>query len=212
MPKYDYDMITIGAGAGGFVSSKLAAGLGKKVAMIEKNKLGGECTNAGCVPSKAILRAATIAHQARRLRDFGIETEGELRLSTRNVMQYVRSAVKKVYDSHPASVFEKLGITVLFGSPRFIDNHLIELNGKTISANKFMICTGSSALVPPIQGLRSLSTRTRTSSTLNRSRHPCWSWAAVPSARNWPPRSTGSELRPRSSRWETPSSRGTTAN
>ncbi|HWR73081.1 MAG TPA: NAD(P)/FAD-dependent oxidoreductase, partial [Nitrospirota bacterium] len=76
--------------------------------------------------------------------------------STRNVMQYVRSAVKKVYDSHPASVFEKLGITVLFGSPRFLDNHHIELNGRTISSNKFMICTGSSALVPPIEGLSSV--------------------------------------------------------
>lgn len=156
MPKYEYDMIVIGAGAGGFVSSKLAAGLGKKVAMIEKKKLGGECTNAGCIPSKALLRAAAIAHQAHRLGDFGIGTGGELKLSTKNVMQYVRGAVKKVYDSHPASAFEIVGITVLFGSPRFLDNHHIELNGKTISANKFMICTGSSAFVPPIEGLSSL--------------------------------------------------------
>src|SRR5512137_717362 len=56
MPKYDYDLIAIGAGAGGFVSSKLATGLGKKVAMIEKDRLGGECTNRGCVPSKALIK------------------------------------------------------------------------------------------------------------------------------------------------------------
>jgi pyruvate/2-oxoglutarate dehydrogenase complex dihydrolipoamide dehydrogenase (E3) component len=156
MPKYDYDMIVIGAGAAGFVSSKFAAGLGKKVAMIEKNKLGGECTNAGCIPSKAILKAAAVAHQARHLRNYGLETAEDLTISTKNVMQYVRSAVKKVYDSHPASAFEKLGITVLFGDPKFLDDHRIVLNGKTLSADKFMISTGSSAFVPPIEGLASV--------------------------------------------------------
>jgi pyruvate/2-oxoglutarate dehydrogenase complex dihydrolipoamide dehydrogenase (E3) component len=156
MPKYDYDMIVIGAGAGGFVSSKFAAGLGKKVAMIEKNRLGGECTNAGCIPSKAILKAAAVAHQAKHLRNYGLETGADLNISTKNVMQYVRGAVKKVYDSHPASVFEKAGITVLFGDPKFLDNHRIVLNGKTLSSNKFMISTGSSAFVPPIEGLASV--------------------------------------------------------
>jgi pyruvate/2-oxoglutarate dehydrogenase complex dihydrolipoamide dehydrogenase (E3) component len=156
MPKYDYDLIAIGAGAGGFVSSKFATGLGKKVAMIEKDRLGGECTNRGCVPSKALIKAAAAAHQARSLRDYGLETTGELKLSTKSVMQYVRSAVKKVYDSHPAAAFEKLGITVLFGEPKFLDNHRIILGGKVLSAKKFMIATGSSAFIPPIEGLASV--------------------------------------------------------
>ncbi len=155
MPTYDYDMIAIGAGAGGFVSSKVAAGFGKKVAMIEKNKLGGECTNAGCIPSKALLKAAAVAHQAKNLRTYGLEATGN-GVSARNVMQYVRGAVKKVYDSHPTSVFEKAGITVLFGAPRFLDQHRIELNGKTLSSKYFMLCTGSSASVPPIEGLSSV--------------------------------------------------------
>ena len=153
MPKYDYDLIAIGAGAGGFVSSKLATGLGKKVALIEKDLLGGECTNRGCVPSKALIKAAAAAHQARHLQDYGLETTGELKLSTKNVMQYVRGAVKKVYDSHPAAAFEKLGITVLFGEPRFLDNHRISMGGKVLSAKKFMIATGSSAFIPPLEGL-----------------------------------------------------------
>lgn len=152
MPSYDYDMIAIGGGAGGFVSSKVAAGFGKKVAMVEKAKLGGECTNAGCIPSKALLKAAAVAHQTRRLREYGLDC-GDIRLSGRHAMRYARAAVKKVSDSHPAQTFEKLGITVLLGSPRFLDNHHIEVEGKTISAKHFMLCTGSSAAVPSLEGL-----------------------------------------------------------
>ena len=155
MRRFDYDLIAIGAGAGGFVSSKLAAGLGKKVAMIERSLLGGECTNRGCVPSKALIKAAAAAHQARHLRDYGLDA-GPLTISTKNVMQYVRGAVKKVYDSHPAAVFEKLGIDVLFGDPVFLDSHRVSLNGRVLSAGKFMIATGSSAFIPPIEGLASV--------------------------------------------------------
>jgi len=156
MPSYDYDLITIGAGAGGFVSSKVAAGFGKKVAMIEKNLLGGECTNVGCVPSKALLKAAAVAHQARHLRNYGLDTAGDLVVSGKHAMRYARKAVRKVYDSHPAEAFEKLGINVLFGAPRFLDSHRIEINGKTISSKYFMICTGSSASLPQLDGLASV--------------------------------------------------------
>lgn len=156
MARYDYDMIAIGAGAGGFVTTKVAAGFGKRVAMIEKKKLGGECTNAGCVPSKALLKAAAVAHQVRHAKDYGIEVPGGPAVTARQAMEYARQAVKKVYDSHPASAFEKLGIDVLFGSPRFLDSHRIELNGRTISSDKFMLCTGSSAFVPPLEGLASV--------------------------------------------------------
>ncbi len=156
MAKYDFDMIAIGAGAGGFVSSKLAAGLGRKVAMIEKHRLGGECTNAGCVPSKALLKAASVANLARHLGDYGLETGASLNISGKHAMRYARQAVQKVYDSHPASAFEKLGITVLFGSPRFLDSHRIELDGRVLSAGRFMLCTGSSAALPPLEGLASV--------------------------------------------------------
>ncbi|MDA8099044.1 MAG: FAD-dependent oxidoreductase [Nitrospiraceae bacterium] len=156
MPRYDYDLIVIGAGAAGFVTSKIAAGMGKKVAMIEKNLLGGECTNAGCVPSKALLKAARVAHQTRHLETYGLSLAGNPVLSAKNAMAYARAAVKKVSDSHPASVFEKAGIAVLFGSPRFLDNHLVDLDGTVLSASKFMICTGTSAAVPAIEGIESV--------------------------------------------------------
>ena len=155
MKKFDYDIIVIGAGAGGFVSSKLAAGLGKKVAMVEKDKLGGECTLNGCVPSKALIHASQIADEIRNAKRYGlgIGTHPETVINTDNVMAHVRSVVQKVYDSHPREVFQRLGIDVLFGAPKFIDNHQIELNGTRLSAGSFIISTGSSPFIPPIEGI-----------------------------------------------------------
>ncbi len=85
MKKYDYDMIAIGGGAGGFVSSKLAAGMGKRVAMIEKHKLGGDCTHYGCVPSKALLRIAHLVHDVSRVQRFGQGRPPKFRVDTGRV-------------------------------------------------------------------------------------------------------------------------------
>ena len=153
MKKYDYDIIVIGAGAGGFVSSKLAAGLGKKVAMIEKDKLGGECTLNGCVPSKALIHTSQVADEIRNARRYGLAIDPCIVAGTDTVMAHVRSVVQKVYDSHPAEGFQRLGIDVLFGAPKFLDDHQIELNGKQLSAKNFIISTGSSPLIPPIEGI-----------------------------------------------------------
>jgi pyruvate/2-oxoglutarate dehydrogenase complex dihydrolipoamide dehydrogenase (E3) component len=153
MGKYDYDLIVIGAGAGGFVSSKLAAGLGKKVALIEKDRLGGECTLNGCVPSKTLIHTSQVAHEIRNATRYGLAINSPLQINTDHVMAHVRSAVQKVYDGHPKEAFQKLGIDVLFGAPRFIDNHRIELNGKGLSSKHFIISTGSSPQIPAIEGI-----------------------------------------------------------
>ncbi|MCC6544641.1 MAG: FAD-dependent oxidoreductase [Nitrospirae bacterium] len=153
MKKYDYDIIVIGGGAAGFVSSKLASGLGKKVAMIEKDKLGGECTLNGCVPSKALINSSRIAHKIMNAGQYGLAINSLLEINTEQVMSHVRSVVQRVYDGHRPEVFQKQGIDVLFGAPTFIDNHQILLNGKKMSANKMIISTGSSPLVPLIDGI-----------------------------------------------------------
>ena len=153
MKKYDYDIIVIGGGAAGFVSSKLASGLGKKVAMIEKDKLGGECTLNGCIPSKALIKTSRIAHQIINAGRYGLAIHPPLDINTDHVMAHVRSAVQQVYDGHRPEAFQKLGIDVLFGAPTFIDNHQIQLNGKRISAKKFIISTGSSPHIPSIEGI-----------------------------------------------------------
>ena len=156
MAKFDYDLIVIGGGAGGFVSSKLASGLGKRVAMIEKDKLGGECTLYGCIPSKTLIRASQLAREIRNSKRYGLAIEPPPHINTDGVMPHVRSVVQSVYDSHLPAVFQKLGIDVLFGPPRFVDNHQIELDGKRLSARRFIITTGSSPLIPPIEGIETI--------------------------------------------------------
>ncbi len=153
MGKYDYDLLILGGGAAGFVASKVARGFGKSVAMVEKGKLGGECTNFGCIPSKALIRAAKAIHEIKNLEKFGLRTENPIALSTENVMPHVRSIVQKVYDSHPPENFKALGIDVYFGTPQFLDNHRIQVGDKTLSANKIIVTTGSSPSVPPIDGI-----------------------------------------------------------
>jgi len=150
---YDYDLVVIGAGSGGLVACKLAVGLGKRTALIEKRKLGGDCTWFGCIPSKTLIKSANVAHQVTRLQEFGLRPHGPVELDTARVMAHVRSVVRADADGHPPEAFEAEGIDVLFGSPQFLDNHSIEFGERRISAHKFIVCTGSHPYIPAIKGL-----------------------------------------------------------
>ncbi len=151
--KYDYDLIVIGGGSAGLVAAKLANGLGKKVALVEKRKLGGDCTWFGCVPSKTLLKSAYMAHQMTRLEEFGLKPDSAVELNSDNVMAHVRAVVQADADSHPPESFEAEGINILFGTLKFLDSHRIKLAEREISSNKFVICTGSHPFVPPIEGI-----------------------------------------------------------
>jgi pyruvate/2-oxoglutarate dehydrogenase complex dihydrolipoamide dehydrogenase (E3) component/uncharacterized membrane protein YdjX (TVP38/TMEM64 family) len=149
----DYDVVVIGAGSAGLVACKLAHGLGKKTALIEKRKIGGDCTWYGCVPSKTLIKSAYVAHQTTRLREFGLEPKGPVELNAEKVMAHVRAVREADAAGHPPESYEAEGINVFFGGPRFVDNHTIKLNDKFISSKKFVICTGSGPAIPPIEGL-----------------------------------------------------------
>jgi pyruvate/2-oxoglutarate dehydrogenase complex dihydrolipoamide dehydrogenase (E3) component len=153
MKVFDYDLIVIGGGPAGIVAAKIAKGIGKKAAMVEKDKIGGDCTWYGCVPSKTLIRAASVAHLAKNLNDYGLEFKGEQILNTEHVLKHVRNVIQNVYKSEQPEVFEKLGIKVFFGSPEFIDNHQILIGSERLSSKNFIIATGSSPFIPPIMGL-----------------------------------------------------------
>ncbi len=155
MSSFDYDLIVIGGGAAGMVSSTMAAGLGKKVALVEHRMLGGECTHSGCVPSKALIKAANICRYASGEggSEYGLAEGPPRSVNPEYVMDHVRNVVRKVYDGHRPEVFRERGMEIVFGSPVFTDNHHIEVEGETLSAESFIIATGSSAFIPPIEGI-----------------------------------------------------------
>ncbi len=155
--KYEYDVLVIGGGAGGLTASKTAHGLGKRVALLEKtDRLGGECTWTGCIPSKALIKVADVAYTAKHLDRYGLRSSS-IALDTSNVMPYVRSVIQDDYTSHTPDKIRNFGIDVLFGDVQFIDTHHVKLDERTISFDKAIITTGSHPFVPPIEGLDSVS-------------------------------------------------------
>ena len=153
MSKYDYDLIVIGVGSGVISAANLALKLGKKVAVVEKARIGGDCTWYGCVPSKAVIRSAAVAHQINHMRDYGLHTESPVHLDSDHVMEHVRSVRQRIYQTEEPAVFEEMGIGVHLGAPEFIDDHRIRVGDRTLSSRSFVISTGSSPFTPPVEGL-----------------------------------------------------------
>ncbi len=151
--KYDYDVVVLGGGAAGLVASTATSSLGAKTALIEKSKLGGDCTWYGCVPSKAILKAARSLHEAKNISKYGITSKKDVTYDVDGVLPSVREMTEEISSHHPAGVFEERGIKVIFGDPSFLDRHAVQVNGNKITAKRFIVSTGSHPMVPPIEGL-----------------------------------------------------------
>ncbi len=167
MAQYDYDLVVIGGGAAGLTSSKLARGLGKKVLLIEKNRLGGECTWTGCIPSKAIIKVAERIHNAISLSNRGIihleqsacpekNTYLKSEVDLSYVMSHVRSCIQQVYETHTPQVLEKSGIDLFFGSAEFTNEKSINIGGKIITSKRYIIATGSRPAMPDLAGLEAV--------------------------------------------------------
>lgn len=158
MAKYEYDAMVIGGGSAGLTTAGIAANFGAKTIMIEKNRLGGDCTWTGCVPSKTLLKAATVMHNAKQAGKYGL-TAGEVELDAASVMEHVDRVRREVYDdADDPQIFKDMGIDVVEGSASFIDDHTVKITDsqdlqREVSASYIFICTGASAFVPPIDGI-----------------------------------------------------------
>ncbi|WP_133139290.1 dihydrolipoyl dehydrogenase family protein [Legionella genomosp. 1] len=152
-----FDLAIIGAGSGGLSLASGAAQLGLKVALIERHKMGGDCLNYGCVPSKALLAAAKSIYQCGSLAPkFGAEIEFKS-VDFTKVMRHVHSVIKTIEPHDSIERFESLGVTVFKDQGQFIDEHTIKAGEEIIKARKIAIATGSSPLIPPIKGLDTTS-------------------------------------------------------
>ena len=146
------DICVIGAGSGGLTVAAAAASFGVEVVLIEKGRMGGDCLNYGCVPSKAILAAGKHAHAIRESADFGVFAE-EPKIDFRRVNQHIKSVIAAIEPNDSVERFTALGVKVIQGAGRFTDRRTVEAGDYTIKARRFVIATGSSPFVPPIPGL-----------------------------------------------------------
>jgi len=154
MAEYEFDIGVIGGGAAGLTVTSGSAQLGAKTLLIEKEKeLGGDCLHFGCVPSKTLIRTAHVYHLMKNAKEFGLPQVDLPPVDYREVKERIDSVISIIQKHDSEERFCSLGAKVEFGTPTFIDEHSIRLNGSTYSAKNWVISTGSSPSIPPIEGL-----------------------------------------------------------
>ena len=161
--KFDYNLIVIGAGAGGLVSSYIAAAVKAKVVLIERHKMGGDCLNTGCVPSKALIRSARLISDARNSMHFGIANM-PAQFDFADIMERVQRVVRQVEPHDSLARYESLGVECITGDARITSPWEVQVNGKTITGRAIIVATGAKPLVPKLPGLDQI--RYLTSDTL----------------------------------------------
>jgi pyruvate/2-oxoglutarate dehydrogenase complex dihydrolipoamide dehydrogenase (E3) component len=152
-PAGRYNLVVIGGGTAGLVTAAGAAGLGAKVALIERDLLGGDCLNVGCVPSKAVISAARIAATVRDAGEFGVRVPEGVRIDFAAAMERMRRLRASIAPNDSAARFRELGVDVFLGNGRFTALDTIDVEGQTLRFRKAAICTGARASAPPIPGL-----------------------------------------------------------
>ncbi|EAU40904.1 Putative mercuric reductase protein [Fulvimarina pelagi HTCC2506] len=147
------DICVIGAGSGGLTVAAASAAFGVSVMLIERDKMGGDCLNYGCVPSKALIAAGKTAQTFRKAERFGV-TSTEPQIDFAAVNRHVRDVIGAIAPNDSVERFEGLGVDVVKGDARFLDGETLEVNGRRIKARRFVVATGSRPFVPPITGLK----------------------------------------------------------
>ncbi len=150
--KFDYNMIVIGGGSAGLVSAYIASAVKAKVALIEKHKMGGDCLNTGCVPSKALIRSAKIFNYMKRAHEFGLEPlTPQLQFS--KVMSRVQKVIKEIEPHDSIERYTGLGVDCISGEAQILSPYEVKVNGKILTTKNIVVATGARPLVPKIPGL-----------------------------------------------------------
>lgn len=150
--KFDANLVVIGAGSAGLVTAYIAALVKAKVILIEKNLMGGDCLNTGCVPSKALIRSAGVNHLFNRAGSFGIKAAGH-EVDFPAAMQRVRQVINKIAPHDSIERYTKLGVECIQGEARILSPYQIEVGDRQISTRNIVLATGARPFVPAIQGL-----------------------------------------------------------
>lgn len=152
-PSFDNNLIVIGAGAAGLVTSYIAAAVKAKVTLIEKHKMGGDCLNTGCVPSKAIIRSAKLLDNMQHSAQFGIKN-AVAEFSFKDIMARVHRVIDKIAPHDSVERYSQLGVNVIKGEAKIISPYAVEVNGKILTTRHIVVATGATPFIPPIKGLQ----------------------------------------------------------
>jgi pyruvate/2-oxoglutarate dehydrogenase complex dihydrolipoamide dehydrogenase (E3) component len=152
-PADKYNLVVIGGGTAGLITSIVTASMGGKAALIEKNLMGGDCLNVGCVPSKAIIRSARFRSDILRAQELGWKPVGDAEVDFAAVMERMRRIRTRISADDSAARYRDEGVDVFIGEGRFIDSNTVEVDGKRLKFKKAVIATGARAVCPPIPGI-----------------------------------------------------------
>lgn len=149
---FDYNLIVIGGGSAGLVTAYIAAAINAKVALIERDKMGGECLNTGCVPSKALLKSASLVAAARDSKKLGVRSM-QADFEFKDVMARVHEVIAAIAPHDSVERYTALGVDCIQGDARVVSPWEVDVDGRRLSARSLVIATGSQPIVPPIDGL-----------------------------------------------------------
>lgn len=152
-PRYfDRDLVVIGTGSGGLVSAYIGAAVKAKVSLIEKHRMGGDCLNTGCVPSKALLRAARFLSHAQRAEEFGCDW-AHVEFNFAKIMERIQTVIRKVKPHDSVARYTALGVDCIQGEARISSPYTVEVNGRTLTTRNIVVATGARPAIPAIPGI-----------------------------------------------------------
>jgi dihydrolipoamide dehydrogenase len=149
---FDYNLVTIGAGSAGLVTSYIAAAVKSKVALIEKHKMGGDCLNTGCVPSKALIKSSKIIHLQKRSQSLGIK-KIDVEFNFGEIMERIQRVIKEIEPHDSTRRYEELGVECILGEAKIISPWVVQVGHKTLITKNIVIATGAKPAIPKIKGI-----------------------------------------------------------